>query len=83
MGSIIGHEITHGFDDQGDIYLSFLKHSEQLTNSPGRQFDKFGNLVEWWSGSAQENFNSQKLCIVDQYDSFLSTDVNKTVNVRN
>ena len=31
MGSTIGHELTHGFDDQG------------------RQFDKDGNLTDWWT----------------------------------
>ena len=31
MGSTIGHELTHGFDDQG------------------RQFDKDGNLKNWWT----------------------------------
>ena len=31
MGSTIGHELTHGFDDEG------------------RQFDKDGNLKDWWT----------------------------------
>ena len=31
IGVVIGHEMTHGFDDQG------------------RQFDKDGNLTDWWA----------------------------------
>lgn len=31
IGVVIGHEMTHGFDDQG------------------RQFDKNGNLTDWWA----------------------------------
>lgn len=33
IGVVIGHEMTHGFDDQG------------------RQFDKTGNLADWWTES--------------------------------
>ncbi|MGL5317969.1 MAG: M13 family metallopeptidase, partial [Bacteroidales bacterium] len=33
IGVVIGHEMTHGFDDQG------------------RQFDKDGNLKDWWTAS--------------------------------
>ena len=38
IGSVIGHEVTHGFDDSG------------------RQFDKDGNLRDWWQPSDAKNF---------------------------
>jgi endothelin-converting enzyme/putative endopeptidase len=50
MGSTIGHELTHGFDDEG------------------RQFDKDGNLRDWWTKSDGEQFNSRADCMVKQYD---------------
>lgn len=52
IGMVIGHEITHGFDDVG------------------RQFDKDGNRIPWWSESTIEKFNHQKQCIVDQYSNY-------------
>jgi endothelin-converting enzyme/putative endopeptidase len=50
MGSTVGHELTHGFDDQG------------------RQFDKDGNLKDWWSKTDESEFNERAECMVKQYD---------------
>ena len=50
IGAVIGHESTHGFDDQG------------------RQFDKAGNLSNWWTATDAANFNKRSQCIVDQFD---------------
>jgi endothelin-converting enzyme/putative endopeptidase len=50
MGSTIGHELTHGFDDQG------------------RQFDKDGNLKDWWTKEDEQKFNDRADCEVKQYD---------------
>lgn len=38
IGVVIGHEMTHGFDDEG------------------RQFDKDGNLHEWWAKEDADRF---------------------------
>jgi endothelin-converting enzyme/putative endopeptidase len=50
MGSTIGHELTHGFDDQG------------------RQFDKDGDLKDWWTKYDEQKFNDRADCEVKQYD---------------
>ncbi|MGD0631595.1 MAG: M13 family metallopeptidase, partial [Terracidiphilus sp.] len=44
MGSTIGHELTHGFDDEG------------------RQFDRDGNLKNWWTRNDEEKFNARADC---------------------
>ena len=50
MGSTIGHELTHGFDDEG------------------RQFDKDGNLKDWWTKEDEQKFTDRAACMVKQYD---------------
>ena len=50
MGSTVGHELTHGFDDEG------------------RQFDKDGNLKEWWTKDDEQKFTDKAQCMVKQYD---------------
>lgn len=50
IGVVIGHEMTHGFDDQG------------------RQFDKNGNLSNWWSEEDEKLFNKQADKLVELFD---------------
>ncbi|MBQ0056572.1 MAG: M13 family metallopeptidase [Bacteroidales bacterium] len=53
IGVVIGHEMTHGFDDQG------------------RQFDKDGNLRQWWADEDVEAFKvpAEKLaCYFDSLE---------------
>ena len=52
IGVVIGHEITHGFDDKG------------------RQFDKDGNMIQWWNDATIKAFRNQSQCIVDQYSRY-------------
>ena len=50
IGVVIGHEMTHGFDDQG------------------RQYDKDGNMKDWWTESDGKNFIAR----TDKYADFFS-----------
>ena len=50
IGVVIGHEMTHGFDDQG------------------RQYDKDGNMHDWWTEQDAKNFEAR----TDRYADFFS-----------
>ncbi|XP_070330266.1 membrane metallo-endopeptidase-like 1 isoform X2 [Odocoileus virginianus] len=52
IGMVIGHEITHGFDDNG------------------RNFDKNGNMLDWWSNFSAQHFREQSECMVYQYGNY-------------
>lgn len=53
IGSVIGHEMTHGFDDQG------------------RQFDKNGNMRDWWTKSDADNFTKRANVMRDFFNNIL------------
>jgi predicted metalloendopeptidase len=36
----------------------------------GRQYDKDGNLRQWWTEDVIQNFKKQAQCLVDQYGNF-------------
>ena len=50
IGVVIGHEMTHGFDDQG------------------RNYDKMGNLSNWWTEEDGKNFEARAQVLVDYFN---------------
>ena len=56
IGVVIGHELTHGFDDQG------------------RNYDKDGNLIDWWTAEDAVRFKERADKLVDQYDQIIVID---------
>ena len=49
IGTVIGHEMTHGFDDQGC------------------QFDKDGNLANWWTADDKARYDERTKVIADWF----------------
>lgn len=56
IGMVIGHELTHAFDDQG------------------AQYDKDGNVKNWWTDQDYEKFKAKTQLVIDRYDSFTVLD---------
>ncbi|MBQ4478172.1 MAG: M13 family metallopeptidase [Bacteroidales bacterium] len=51
IGVVIGHEMTHGFDDKGC------------------QYDKNGNLANWWQEEDSKTFEARTKLLVDHFNS--------------
>jgi putative endopeptidase len=56
IGMVIGHEMTHSFDDQG------------------AQYDKDGNVKNWWAKDDYEKFKAKTQQVIDLYSSFVVLD---------
>lgn len=56
IGVVIGHEMTHGFDDSG------------------RNYDKDGNLKDWWTKEDADRFGEATKRLVDRYSAFIVVD---------
>ena len=50
IGVVIGHEMTHGFDDKGS------------------QYDKDGNLSNWWQEEDAQKFEQRTKVLVDYFN---------------
>lgn len=53
IGVVIGHEMTHGFDDKG------------------RNYDKEGNLNDWWTEEDAIRFDEKTGILVERFDNIL------------
>lgn len=49
VGTVIGHEMSHGFDDQGC------------------QFDKDGNLINWWKAEDKAKYDERTKVLADWF----------------
>ncbi len=56
IGVVIGHEMTHGFDDQG------------------RNYDRNGNLTDWWTPEDAARFRERAEKLAAQYDAIVVLD---------
>lgn len=56
IGVVIGHEMTHGFDDEG------------------RNYDKNGNLTDWWTADDAKLFTERAERLVKQYSGIVVAD---------
>lgn len=36
----------------------------------GKQYDKFGNLKDWWTVNTEREYNDRAECFINQYDNF-------------
>ena len=48
----------------------------------GRQFDKHGNLKQWWNNKTIAEFRKAAQCIVDQYSNYTLDDINLAIDGR-
>ena len=56
IGAVIGHEMSHGFDDTGS------------------QYDKEGNLRNWWTDEDRIKFNARTIMLGEQFDNYTVLD---------
>ncbi len=56
IGMVIGHEMSHGFDDQG------------------AQYDKDGNMQNWWTKDDEAKFKEKGKAVVNLYNTFTVLD---------
>jgi putative endopeptidase len=56
IGMVIGHELTHAFDDQG------------------AQYDKNGNVKNWWTNEDYDKFKAKTKLFIDLYSTFTVLD---------
>lgn len=48
----------------------------------GRQFDKDGNMMQWWNNATIREFRERAQCFIEQYNRYKLDEVDQFVNGR-
>ena len=60
IGVVIGHEMTHGFDDEGSKYGP----------TGNVKYNADGSLGSWFTPEDQKKFDERTKCVADEYSGF-------------
>ncbi|XP_068674901.1 endothelin-converting enzyme homolog isoform X1 [Montipora foliosa] len=58
------------FINYGSLAMIIAHETTHGFDSRGRLFGKDGNVDDWWSTMAEENFEDRSQCLVDQYNDY-------------
>ncbi|XP_039250644.2 endothelin-converting enzyme-like 1 isoform X1 [Styela clava] len=60
IGSMIGHEVTHGYDSL--VYAPYTQ--------TGEKYDRGGKYNPWWSKPSSIRYKQRSQCLINQYSKF-------------
>lgn len=65
----------------GTLRVEVLPNTE-LADIAGRQFDKDGNLKQWWTNSTVREYVNRTACFVQQYNGYYIAEAEDYVSYR-
>lgn len=79
--TLLSSSTTYSLKTLSDSTISTDCHKIVILFS-GRQFDKDGNMMQWWNNATIRAFRERAQCIIDQYSRYKIDEVGMYMNGR-